>query len=91
MSGRWFGTNPAASPRINAIHAPAWSNVGAQIRLANIPMGSTLGDGLTAQLYGKNLLNKYQRIDGIDFGSLGYAVNGFGPGREFGIELTASF
>jgi len=50
-----------------------------------------LGDGLTAQLYGKNLLNKFQRIDGIDFGALGYAVNGFGPGREFGIALTANF
>jgi iron complex outermembrane receptor protein len=90
MSGREFGSNPATSPRIDAIHAPAWSNVGAQITLANISMGS-LGNGLTAQLYGKNLLNKYQRIDGIDFGTLGYAVNGFGPGREFGIEVTASF
>jgi iron complex outermembrane receptor protein len=90
MSGRDFGTNPAASPRIDAIHAPAWSNVGTQITLANVPMGS-LVNGLTAQLYGKNLLNEYQRLDGIDFGTLGYAVNGFGPGREFGIEVTANF
>jgi len=79
-----------SAPFLQAIRAPGWNNVGAQITLANIPMGS-IGKSLEVQLYGKNLLNSFQRVDGIDFGSLGYAVNGYGPGRVFGVALSAAF
>jgi iron complex outermembrane receptor protein len=91
LSSRYFGSNPLTSPRIELIKAPAWNNVGAQIGLSEIPV-SFLSDNLTVQVYGRNLLNKYQRVDGIDFGpQLGFATNGYGPGRTFGIELIGKF
>jgi iron complex outermembrane recepter protein len=91
LSSRYFGSNPLTAPFLEDIKSPGWNNVGAQITLADIPTGA-IGKSLEVQLYGKNLLNAIQRVDGIDFGSsLGYAVNGYGPGREFGIALTAKF
>jgi iron complex outermembrane receptor protein len=91
LSERYYGSNPLTAPRLELIKAPVFNNVGAQITLSEIPIGS-LDNALTVQLYGRNLLNKYQRVDGIDFGSqLGYATNGYGPGRQYGIGVTMTF
>jgi iron complex outermembrane recepter protein len=87
---RYFSSNPlpAVSPFQQAIKAPGWSDVGAQVMLGNI---QTFGGVMQATLYGKNLLRQYQRIAGIDFGSLGFGEVAYGRGRVFGIDLSAKF
>jgi iron complex outermembrane receptor protein len=94
MSKRNFGTDPVISPRLDLIQAPSFSNVGAQITLADIPVTSI--GSLTAQLYGKNLLNKYQRLTGLDITINAprderFGTDAYGPGREYGISLTGTF
>jgi iron complex outermembrane receptor protein len=38
-----------------------------------------------------NIANKYYRISGIDFGSLGFGGNIFSPPRTFGVDLKLDF
>jgi iron complex outermembrane receptor protein len=87
---RYFSSNPlpSVSPFQQAIKAPGWSNVGAQVILGDI---RTFGGLMQATLYGKNLLRQYQRIAGIDFGSLGFGSVAYGRGRVIGIDLSAKF
>lgn len=63
--------------------------VNARATLADIPAGK---DGrLRIAAWGKNLENKHYREFGIDFGSLGFAVNTYGELRSWGIDVTYEF
>jgi iron complex outermembrane receptor protein len=87
---RYFTSNPLPVVGLfqQAVHAPGWSNVGAQVILGNIPTGVGV---MQATLYGKNLLQHYQRTGGADFGQLGFGVVSWGRGRVVGIDVSAKF
>jgi iron complex outermembrane receptor protein len=87
-SKRYFGNQVLPTNFVAAISDPGHHDVSAQIVLADIPQKMFTGS-LTASVYGANLLNKHEVLQGIDLGS--YAVNAFGPGRTFGVSLTGSF
>lgn len=58
----------------------------ARAALATIPVG---GNGnLEVALWGRNLADEEYREFGIDFGSLGYAINSYGPLRSIGIDFV---
>jgi hypothetical protein len=73
----------------DATHAPGFSNVGAQIILDDIPLG--LGAKWQVNVYGKNLLNQFQKINSIDFTGLGFITNSWARGRVVGVNLDAKF
>lgn len=58
----------------------------AYITLSEINAGST---ELSLELWGDNLLDRDQRISGIDFGGLGFGTVNFVRPRSFGVSLTA--
>jgi iron complex outermembrane recepter protein len=71
------------------IRQNALSNLGARITLEEIPLGGRAR--LTLQAYGENLLDQDQRINSVDFGSLGFATLTWAEGRRFGITATARY
>lgn len=71
------------------IRQNAHENLGARITLEDIAIGSRAR--LTIQAYGENLLDQNQRINSVDFGSLGFATISWGEGRRFGINATARY
>jgi len=71
------------------IRQNALSNLGARITLEDIPLGSR--SHLTLQVYGENLLDQDQRINSVEFGSLGFATLTWAEGRRFGITATARY
>jgi iron complex outermembrane receptor protein len=87
-SKRYFGTQDLPTNFTSAITDPGHHDVSAQVTLANIPAPMFNGS-LTASVYGSNLLNKHEVLQGIDLGS--YAVKAFGPGRTLGVSLLAEF
>ena len=52
-------------------------------------MGDKLN--LTFQAYGDNLLNEKRAISAVDFGSLGFATRTWGPTRQLGLTVIASY
>jgi hypothetical protein len=54
-----------------------------------VPLG--LGGQWQVMLYGKNLLNDYPQINGLDLTSLGVISNSWDRGRVLGVNLEARF
>ena len=63
--------------------------VNARATLAEIPAGREGKVRISA--WGKNLENKEYREFGIDFGTLGFAVNKYGDPRTWGIDVVYEF
>ena len=76
------------SPFDADIAAPGYGLLDGRIMLANVPLGA--GEA-TFSLWGKNLTNKVYRASGIDFGSLGFAVNIYGEPRSYGLDVKFKF
>lgn len=87
-SKRYFGNQELPTNFVGAIRDPGHHDISAQITLADIKMSGFPGS-LTASVYGANLLNKHEVLQGIDFGS--YGIDYFGPGRTLGVSLTGKF
>jgi iron complex outermembrane receptor protein len=87
-SQRFFGNQVLPTNFVQQNRDPGHQDVSAQVVLADIPLRGFPGT-LTASVYGSNLLNRHEVLQGIDFGS--YAIDYFGPGRTFGASLTAQF
>ena len=68
--------------------AHRFTEEGASVVLADIPLG-----GSKAQLtfFAENLLDADYRVQGIDFGSLGFAGNVYGTPRRLGADLKLAF
>lgn len=63
--------------------------INARATLANIPLGP---DGrLKVSAWGKNLENKKYREFGIDFGTLGFAVNTYNEPRAWGLDFVYEY
>lgn len=73
----------------DATRAPGFSSLGAQIILDNVPIG--LGAQWTVTLYGKNLADQHQKVQGLDLTGVGVIDNAWGRGRVLGINLAAKF
>lgn len=83
---RWFTVYDTRSPNAAYVKAPHFHNVSARIGLSKIPVA---GGEFDLAVYGNNLLNKFEVIQGADITSMGYV--GFGPGRSFGASITGRF
>jgi len=86
---RYFTSVDSTSPFSHAIQAPAYNQLGAQAILGNVP--APYDGSLEVKLYGKNLLDEHNIIQGIDFGGLGFGIDAFGRGRVVGLNLSAKF
>jgi iron complex outermembrane receptor protein len=82
-------TFPGLTYVSDATRAPGFSNVGAQIILDNVPIG--LGGKWMVTVYGKNLLNQFQKLQGLDLTGAGFIDNAWGRGRVVGVNLAAKF
>jgi iron complex outermembrane receptor protein len=82
-------TFPGLSDVSDATRSPGFSAFGAQMILDDVPLG--LGGHWMMTLYGKNLLNDFQRLNGLDLTSLGVIENVWGRGRVVGFNVDAKF
>ncbi|OCC23452.1 hypothetical protein MB02_11575 [Croceicoccus estronivorus] len=89
-SRRWFHTNNLSNlnPFNDEIADGAYGLLGASIVMGNIPFGSLRGE---VSLWGENLTNTEYRIQGVDFGALGFAGNVYGNPRRFGVDFKVDF
>jgi iron complex outermembrane recepter protein len=82
-------TFPGLTYVSDATRAPGFSTLGAQAILDNVPLG--LGAQWRVTLYGKNLANQYQKVQGLDLTGVGVIDNAWGRGRVLGINVGAKF
>jgi iron complex outermembrane receptor protein len=82
-------TFPGLTYVSDATRAPGFSNLGAQIILNDVPIG--LGGQWMVTVYGKNLLNQFQKLQGLDLTGAGFIDNAWGRGRVVGVNLAAKF
>ncbi len=67
-----------------AIRAKGYGLLDGRIMLSKVPVGPSTA---TFTLWGRNLTNAKYRTQGIDFGSLGFAVNSYGEPTSYGIDV----
>lgn len=89
QASTWNFPLTRVNPYNPQIRQNAQKNLSARITLEDIALDSRAR--LTVQLYGENLLNQDQRINSVDFGSLGFATVTWGEGRRYGITATARY
>jgi len=82
-------TFPGLTYVSEATRAPGFSNLGAQIILDNVPLG--LGAQWMISLFGKNLADQHQKVQGLDLTGLGVIENAWGRGRVVGVNIAAKF
>jgi len=89
-SRRWFHTNNLSNlnPFNDRIADAGYGLLGASIVIADIPIGGSKGE---ISLWGENLTNTVYRIQGVDFGALGFAGNVYGTPRRFGVDVKMGF
>ena len=75
---------PTVAPFDQEIRARGYGLLDGRIMLADLDIGNA---DATLTLWGRNLTNKDYRTQGIDFGSLGFAVNSYGEPRSYGVDL----
>lgn len=88
MSKIFFESNPALSPFRDQVAAPRRGLFDARLALSDIAIGRA---DATLSLWGRNIFDKKYRTTGTDFGSLGYALNTYGPPAMWGVDLSLNF
>ena len=86
----FFFTTPQTSTFTRQLESRARTLVNAQLRLGDIPLGSS-GNNAFVQLWGKNLFDIDYEERAIDFGALGYGGFYFGRPRTYGATVGVSF
>lgn len=89
QSSTWNFPLTRVNPYNPLIRQNAQKNLSARITLEDIAIGPRAR--LTLQAYGENLLDQNQRINSVDFGSLGFATLTWAEGRRFGFTATAHY
>lgn len=89
-SRRRFHTNNLSNlnPYNELIADNGYALVGASLVLAQIPVAGLKGE---VSLFAENLLNEKYRVQGVDFGSLGFAGNVYGTPRTLGADFKIAF
>ncbi|MCP1470267.1 hypothetical protein J3E64_001955 [Sphingobium sp. OAS761] len=88
-SRRWFHTNNLSNlnPFNDRIADSGYGLLSANIVIADIPLGDAKGQ---LSLWGENLTDKAYRVQGVDFGALGFAGNVYGTPRRFGTDIKVN-
>jgi iron complex outermembrane receptor protein len=86
----WFHPSLVFNPHDAQIKSGAQTLLNGNVALAHIPVALGKTD-LALSVYGTNLLNKEFRVQGTDFGALGFANIAFNRPRVVGVNLTASY
>jgi iron complex outermembrane receptor protein len=77
------------SPLNEFIASPGFGMFNARASLGDIEVGSRVK--MEVSLWVDNIANKEYRAAGIDFGSLGFGGNVFGPPRTYGVDLRFEY
>ena len=83
-----FNVIPFASPYDEDIKAKGYGLLDARLMLADLTVGAA---DATITLWGRNITNKSYRTQGIDFGSLGFAVSTYGEPASYGVDVKFKF
>ena len=89
-SRRYFHTNNLANlnPFNDDISQGAYGLAGGSLVLSDIIIGGVKSE---VTLWAENLFNKAYRIQGVDFGSLGFAGNVYAMPRRVGVDFRVTF
>jgi len=88
-SGQYFFPNSLLNPFNDQIRAKGYGLLNGSIVLSAIPLGDRARAEIT--LWTENLLDRHYRIQGVDFGALGFAGNVYGVPRRLGVDLKISY
>jgi outer membrane protein OmpA-like peptidoglycan-associated protein len=89
-SPRVFFPLNSLNPLNDAVGSGPYHDVSARLILEHIPIGDWARD-LKAEFWGSNLLDRHERIAGIDFGALGFGTDTYNRPIAFGFNITADF
>lgn len=89
-SARVFFPLNRLNPFNDQIASNAYHDLSARLILDHIPLGSW-SKNLKAELWGTNLLDRHERVAGIDFGALGFGTNTYNRPLAIGFDVTADF
>ena len=88
MTRRYFTANPLTSPFGDQVSAAPRGLLDARITLSDLRLG--MGEA-TVSLWGRNITNKKYRMQGIDFGQLGFGGNIYGDPATYGVDVNVKF
>ena len=88
VDGSWVTDREYHAQLTNYTTSKEHGLVNGRLTLNDIPVKA---GNLKVALWGKNLDNTEYKEWGIDFGSLGYAVNTYGEMRSYGIDITYEY
>jgi iron complex outermembrane receptor protein len=89
-SPRVFFPLNSLNPFNDAVASGPYHDVSARLLLDHIPVGAWARN-LKGEFFVTNLLDRHERIAGIDFGALGFGTDTYNRPRAFGFNVTADF
>jgi iron complex outermembrane receptor protein len=89
-SPRAFFALTRLNPFNDQVASGPYHDVSARIILDHIPVGDW-AKNVKAELWGTNLLDRHERIAGIDFGALGFGTDTYNRPIALGFNITADF
>ncbi|HTJ62514.1 MAG TPA: OmpA family protein [Alphaproteobacteria bacterium] len=89
-SARVFFPLNSLNPFNDAVGSGDYHDLSARLLLANIPVGAW-AQNVKSEFFVTNLLDRHERIAGIDFGALGFGTDTYNRPRAFGFSITADF
>jgi iron complex outermembrane receptor protein len=89
-SARVFFPLNRLNPFNDAVASGDYHDLSARLLLANIPVGGW-AQNVKSEFFVTNLLDRHERIAGIDFGALGFGTDTYNRPRAFGFSITADF
>jgi len=89
-SPRVFFPLNSLNPFNDAVASGPYHDVSVHVTLEHIPVGDWTND-LKLEFWGTNLLDRHERIAGIDFGALGFGTDTYNRPIALGFNITADF
>ena len=89
-SSRVFFPLNSLNPFNDQVASGDYHDVSARLLLDHIPIGAWAKD-MKGEFWVTNLLDRHERIAGIDFGALGFGTDTYNRPRAFGFNVTADF
>ncbi len=89
-SPRVFFPLNSLNPLNDAVGSGPYHDVSARLIVDHIPIGDW-AKNLKGEFWGSNLLDRHERIAGIDFGALGFGTDAYNRPIAFGFNVTADF
>jgi len=89
-SPRVFFPLNSLNPFNDAVASSTYHDLSVHVTLDHIPVGDWARD-MKLEFWGTNLLDRHERIAGIDFGALGFGTDTYNRPIAFGFNFTADF